>query len=528
MTWLELAAQCAWKGTAILGAAFAAGAMLRRAPAAMKHFVWTAALAALLVLPLALTTVPKWQWSAAPTVFANRLEGAGQVLVVAGKKASTGPSPLLVLWILGCAAVAARFVFGAGGTSWLVRTAIRATYAEKVAEDLRQGLGIRRRVRVVESTAAPLPMMWGVRRPVVVLPAGAGEWDPARLRTVLLHELIHAQRFDLLAQLIGQAACCLYWFHPLTWVAARQLRQERERACDDAVLSRGLTAPDYAEHLVGLVRGLGERRGLWSDAPAMAEASGLEGRVRDLLDHRRNRKPLTYRAAAAVGLAGCAVLVSLASMTAQAQVARGALAGVVKDPSGAVVPRCRVTAKSLDGSNQETASANAAGAYVFASIPPGRYALEFRAPGFATGKVEATVAAGQAARVNANLEIGQISEALTVQGSTSAPKPAAQPGAAAVRIAVGGSVQPSRLLKKVNPVYPEELQQLGVQGTVIIRAVISKDGSVLHPSVVNTVDSRLAKLALDAVSQWAYEPTLLNGQPVEVLTSIEIEFRLAN
>jgi TonB family protein len=534
MTWLEFLAQSALRGTVILAAAFAAAAALRRGPAAVRHFVWTAALAALLVLPLAMTTVPKWQWVRAPSPVAARVvaqvQPAGQVLVVVGKKASQWPAPLLLLWMLGCAAAAVRFVFGAGGTAWMVQSASAARYAEKTKDALRQALGIRRSVRVVESPAAPIPMMWGILHPVVVLPAGAEEWQPERLRTVLLHELLHVGRFDLLAQVIGQAACCLYWFHPFTWIAARQLRKERERACDDAVLNRGLAAPDYAQHLVDLVRGLAGKRSLWGDAPAMAEASDLESRVRGLLDRTRNRKPLSRRAAVAVAAVGCAVLVSLASVAAHAQVARGALAGVVKDPSGAVIPGCRVTAKNLDGTNQETAVANAAGGYVFTSIPPGRYALEFRSPGFAIGKVQAEVPAGQAARVDANLEIGQISEAVTVQGSKSAPKPLAAPSNSAPgRIAVGGNVQASRLLKQARPVYPDDLQQLGVQGTVMIKAVISKNGTVLNPVVVNTaIDPRLAKLALDAVSQWTYEPTLLNGQPVEVLTNIDVVFQLAN
>src|SRR5450432_2930944 len=396
MTWLELLAQSAWRGTVILAAAFAAVAALRRGPAAVRHFVWTAALAALLVLPGAMTTVPKWQWVraaaplTAPAAAQVQVQRAGQVLVVAGKKASQWPARLLLLWMLGCAAAAVRFVFGAGGMSWMVQSASAARYAEKTAEDLRQALGIRRPVRVVESVAASMPMMWGILRPVVVLPAGAGEWHPERLRTVLLHELVHVERYDLLAQAIGQAACCLYWFHPFTWMAARQLRKEREGACDDAVLNRGLAAPDYAQHLVDLVRGLAEKRGLWGDAPAMAEASGLESRVRGLLDGKRNRKPLSRRAAVTVAAAGCAVLVSLASVSvaAHAQAARGALAGVVKDPSGAMVPKAGVTAKNLDGTNQETAVANAAGEYIFTSIPPGRYALEFRSPGFAVGMVE--------------------------------------------------------------------------------------------------------------------------------------------
>jgi protein TonB len=66
-----------------------------------------------------------------------------------------------------------------------------------------------------------------------------------------------------------------------------------------------------------------------------------------------------------------------------------------------------------------------------------------------------------------------------------------------------------------------------VEGTVVMRAVISTAGALLNLEVVNTdVDPRLAKAALDAVGQWVYQPTLLNGQPVEVVTTITLDFRL--
>lgn len=530
MTWLEILAQCAWRGTMILAAAFAAAAVLKSGSAAVRHFVWTAAFAALLVLPVAMATVPKWTWAApakAPAM--AQVQTLGQVLVVVGSRASQLPAPLLMVWMLGCAVAALRFLLGAGATSWMVRRAASAPYATSL-EDLRKALGIARPVRVLESAAAPMPMMWGILRPVIVLPAGAGEWQPERLHAVLLHELVHVQRRDLWAQAMAQAACCLYWFHPLAWLAARQLRKQRERACDDAVLNRGVAASEYAGHLVDLVRAVAAKRSRWADAPAMAEASDLESRVRSLLDRNRNRRPLTRRGALLVATVACAVLAALASVTAHAQAGaagRGALAGVVKDPSGAVVPKCTVTAKNLDGTNQETAQANNAGEYVFPAIPAGRYALEFRAPGFAVAKVQAEVSDGKAARVDGMLEIGQIAEAMTVRAGTSAPKPANPISNGAPRpIRVGGNVQASRLITQVRPVYPEDLQQTGVEGTVMMRAVISKAGTVLNPVVVNTgVNPGLAKAALEAVRQWTYQPTLLNGQPVEVLTTIDIHFQ---
>jgi hypothetical protein len=83
-------------------------------------------------------------------------------------------------------------------------------------------------------------------------------------------ELTHIRRYDLVAQALGQVACCLYWFHPLAWMAASRLRKERELACDDVVLAAGVPPHEYAADLVDLARGLAGRRRAWVSAPAMA------------------------------------------------------------------------------------------------------------------------------------------------------------------------------------------------------------------------------------------------------------------
>lgn len=533
MMQITSAIEIAGKGTAILAVAFVAAALLRRTSAAARHFLWTEVLAALLVLPLIIAWAPKWnvnvetrvqQKTAAATTHA----GPQSVLVVRPAPATPKRSVPFWLWawMLGGTVAAARFAAGAMHTRRIVRQGTPAAYAESMSRELARALGIRRSVVVLEAADAPVPLACGLLRPAVVLPSGAAEWTEARLATVLRHELAHVSRWDLAAQALGQVVCCLYWFHPLVWLAARRLRHERERACDDAVLAAGIQPHEYASDLVDLARGMAERRRSWANAPAMAEASDLESRVRALFDHSRNRRPLGWKAALAIDGAMLALLVPLASLTMHAQAARGVLVGVIADPSGARVPFCRVIAKNQAGGNQEQTRADAVGEYRFDAIPAGQYVVEVAVPGFKLLKVNATVSAGQVTRADGNLAVGELAEAITVTGQK---PPTVTPHATGTpqRIKVGGNVHAAMLLQQVKPEYPAELQQAGVQGTVVLQGIISKSGDVVSTKVLSTdVDQRLVQLALDAFKQWRYQPALLNGEPVEVVTTISIDFRL--
>lgn len=102
----------------------------------------------------------------------------------------------------------------------------------------------------------------------------------------------------------------------------------------------------------------------------------------------------------------------------------------------------------------------------------------------------------------------------------------AAPGSEMQKIKVGGNVQQANLIKKVQPVYPPEAKAAGVQGTVLLSVTIGKDGSILTISVVSG-DPMLVPVAIDAVKQWVYRPTLLNGNPVEVATEIQVNFTLS-
>lgn len=94
------------------------------------------------------------------------------------------------------------------------------------------------------------------------------------------------------------------------------------------------------------------------------------------------------------------------------------------------------------------------------------------------------------------------------------------------RIRVGGNVQAMNLIKKVNPLYPPEAKLAGIQGKVQFTALIAKDGTI-DTLVTVSGDPVLAESARQAVSEWVYKPTLLNGSPVEVITQIDVNYTLA-
>jgi protein TonB len=110
-----------------------------------------------------------------------------------------------------------------------------------------------------------------------------------------------------------------------------------------------------------------------------------------------------------------------------------------------------------------------------------------------------------------------------VIGGTKAPPP---PKMIAKRVMVGGNVQAARLVNKVQPFYPPLARQTRISGTVKLHAIIGKDGSVQQLVMVSG-HPLLVQSALDAVRQWRYQPTLLNGEPVEVDTEIDVIFSLA-
>jgi TonB family protein len=120
---------------------------------------------------------------------------------------------------------------------------------------------------------------------------------------------------------------------------------------------------------------------------------------------------------------------------------------------------------------------------------------------------------------------------LTAAQEPEAPRAAAAPkeihihGPAGTRITSSDKITPARIIKRVEPVYPQLARQTKISGAVTLHVVISREGSVQEMEVVSG-HPILVQSALDAVRQWKYQPTQLNGEPVEVDTTIDVIFAL--
>jgi protein TonB len=110
-----------------------------------------------------------------------------------------------------------------------------------------------------------------------------------------------------------------------------------------------------------------------------------------------------------------------------------------------------------------------------------------------------------------------------VGGLPAAPPP--PPPAPTAPVRVGGNIRPPTKTKNINPVYPQIAQSARVQGVVIIEATISPTGKVVDARVLRSIPL-LDQAALDAVRQWEYTPTLLNGVPVPVIMTVTVNFTL--
>jgi len=185
---------------------------------------------------------------------------------------------------------------------------------------LAQEARFRRQVIVRLHPAVAAPMTFGAVTPAILLPVDAPAWNDKDLERAMIHELEHVRRHDWLIQLLSRVVCACYWWHPLIWIAWRQLHLEADRACDDAVAARG-EAGAFAHQLVSLAQRMSKRRSPM--VPAMANRGGLSMRVAALLNPRqaRGRSGAGWMWAAVAVALSCSAALSPLGVTATERLA---------------------------------------------------------------------------------------------------------------------------------------------------------------------------------------------------------------
>lgn len=542
---LALFVACSVKTTCLLGFAWIMTRAAHRQSAAFRHLLWSLGILGSLILPLLTLLLPAWHsvtlWNASQVLSsthgmaASPSSGTWPYLIV--DAGATSPffskfsSLVLLVWAAGFLFIVARLVGGIARLAWVSahsKPLFEQNWMRAVLE-FSERFKIARPVRILQcGDQVVMPLTWGIFRPLIMLPPIAREWPEDRRRIVICHELAHVARGDWFLQVCAELARGLYWFHPFAWLAAACLRQESECASDDAVLNCGIEASNYANELLDLSRTLKSSSSTWSTALALARPSNLERRFASMLNPSVNRSLLSLRSTLLTVLCALCILLPLAALRLSAQNLSGNVTGTVFDPSGTPVPNATVIMTNHKTNNVEMTTSGTGGNFNFASLAVGEYEIKVVKPGFEEYRgPQIVLEPSRQYSQNITLKVGSVTEEVNVVAEGTAKPLTAGTAGKPARIHFGGEIQAPKLLNKVQPVYPATAKAAGVDGTVILHAVIGMEGSPLSLRVMNSrVDPELARAAVEAVSKWRYSPTLLNGDPIEVDTTIMVNFKL--
>ncbi len=301
-----------WQSTLFAAAAGALTLTLQRNSAQSRYLLWFAASMKFLIPFAALTWLGKnLLVLAAPPVTAPALLAFQPVaepfsaralnfapVAPAGFDVAAAVTPLLLaVWGIGSLFMLARWLMRWAGLRRLVREAADYAFAAPV--------------RVKMAPTMLEPGLVGIARPVILLPQGIDErLSPAELNAIIAHEICHLRRGDNALAAAHMLVEALFWFHPLVWWMGARLNKERERACDESVLSSGLTPDLYAESILKVCKFY-----LHSPLDCAAGISGadLKRRMETIME---NRFLLRLNTTRKILLAGCAAIAVAAPIAA--------------------------------------------------------------------------------------------------------------------------------------------------------------------------------------------------------------------
>jgi len=203
------------------------------------------------------------------------------------------------------------------------------------------------------------------------------------------------------------------------------------------------------------------------------------------------------------------------------------VSGVVDDPSGARAPEAIVSLRNQDTGEENTIITDEAGEFSLQGLPTSHYEIEVRKLGFSAYQEKIDLGAEKRPVVlKIVLEPARTMQSMEVTAKALPGAPIGSEVAGPKRIRVGGSIEATKLVESPKAEYPQSARARGIQGLVLLVGVISIEGNILSLRVLSSPDPALSEAAMEAVKRWRYVPTLLNGEPIEVVTTIAVKFHL--
>jgi TonB family protein len=480
--------------------AFLVLAIGRVKAAAARHAVWTVVMAGMLLYLVLATALPPIPVRLLPAAVLGtaRVETAPPALEI--PPAPAGPLlPAARFWPSWPLALDA--VYGAGVLISLLRLAFGYGFTRRLVREARPIDG-----EIRESSWISVPMTVGWLHPQILLPADWSEWEKCKLDAVLAHERWHVRRADW--AIAGAAAInrSLFWFHPLAWWLERTLLTLAEQSSDDAALLETADRAQYAQvlwEMAAVVRA-GRGRMVW-ETMAMAKTAEVHVRIERILDEARpipagpSRRWYAGLLACSLPLMYAAGAVQVARAVAQEQpgkpdqsvAVQSGTPGPGQAPRSALPPEAPKPAAPQDSKPATPPSAKDPAPAAHPAAAPPSPPAETPAP----QPPEALAGRAPVTRV--------------------APDDPPRPPARGIRQAV--------LVSKKDPEYPQAAREAGAKGIVELVATIGTDGRVKAVKVIHGL-AILQQAATDAVMQWRYKPTMLDGVPVEAQTQVFVNF----
>jgi TonB family protein len=520
--------------------------LLRVSAPVVHHAFWRAVLIACLALPFV------QPWRTAATAPHARTTGAGalrpaesDVSVIAPDDAGAAARDggRAVLWIVIAGALCRAAWVTVGLLRLRRRSAALDTDASAEFDDVQRQLRTRASIRW--SRDAQQAVTFGLRRPVVLLPESLQALEPAALRAVVAHELFHVQRRDWAWLVAQEAVRAVFWFHPAMWWLVSRVQLARETVVDELSILFTNARRTYLDTLLALADD-----SPFSSSSAFSQRRHLFHRVM-LLSKEGSMSSIRVVAASAVlvvGVAGAALSAARAFPLQRAGAAPSSAATAQVPPRDPLSPEAHhLKAATLLEKVQKdpTLSAEARAAALKEMVDAEDRALSLN-PDYVPALIYKNLALRMQAATSTDPQeqqrlIEQANElrdkALALRRAAGIPDPpfanAAVPPPPAYQAAldrlhplhVGGNMQTPVKTRDVKAVYPPDAKAAGVQGVVILEAIVNGDGKIEDARVLRSVPE-LDAAALEAVRQWEYLPTLMNGQPVAILMTVTVNFTL--